>query len=338
MASPPEPRLPAELETPEFHLLAACSCYMQHAWPAQRRRIEAALAEQPDVQRFTSLVERHRLPVLVETVLARTARDSGDEPAVLAGIKDSSRRSRLLNLVFHGELLRLQAAFAASGIPLLPMKGTLLSQRLYGDIGLRQMKDIDLLVTPADLENALALLEALGYHVNLPPALRRGRSFQLVRKVWWHLECVDQKTGVMVELHWRFEHIYSTALNQLWWPWLNASGAERDRYELLYLCMHGAGHGWSRFKWLGDVAVLLDRLNTEEEWPALEELAGKLRLEPILAQTLMLLQRLCGLQLHPVMQAYEHSTGVTHCRCWQLPTPIWSVRQRTSIYAHQGAS
>lgn len=184
------------------------------------------------------------------------------------------------------------------------MKGTLLSQRLYGDIGLRQMKDIDLLVTPADLLPALQLLEEQGYQVHLPPALRHGRSFNLVRKVWWHLECVHQQTGIMVELHLRFEHIYSTALNQRWWPWLTASGAERDRYELLYLCMHGAGHGWSRCKWLGDVGVLLDRMDVEQEWPQLEQLAATLRLEPILAQTLMLLERLLALQLHPVMQAY----------------------------------
>lgn len=120
MPASPETLPPAELATPEFHLLAACACLMQHAWPAQRARVEAALAEQPEASRFAALVERHRLPILVETVLTRTARDTGTEPAVLAAIKDSARRHRLRNLMFHAELLRLQKAFTAAGTPCCP--------------------------------------------------------------------------------------------------------------------------------------------------------------------------------------------------------------------------
>jgi hypothetical protein len=51
----------------------------------------------------------------------------------------------------------------ASSSALLPYKGILLADALYGDPGLRPLGDVDLLVGPADRARASALVERLGY-------------------------------------------------------------------------------------------------------------------------------------------------------------------------------
>lgn len=59
-----------------------------------------------------------------------------------------------------GDILRL---FAKHDLPLMPMKGAILTAHYYPTIGLRPMADLDLLIRPVDLQRAGCLLKELGY-------------------------------------------------------------------------------------------------------------------------------------------------------------------------------
>ena len=52
------------------------------------------------------------------------------------------------------EFLRVTDAFSAAGIKYLPLKGPILSFRLYGDATLRQYSDLDILIEVAGVEQS----------------------------------------------------------------------------------------------------------------------------------------------------------------------------------------
>jgi hypothetical protein len=71
---------------------------------------------------------------------------------------NSQRLTRL-----HTELKEILALFNANTIPLIPLKGSILSTRYYPDPAWRPMADLDLLIQPKDASSSLTLLAQLGY-------------------------------------------------------------------------------------------------------------------------------------------------------------------------------
>ncbi|MES2355955.1 MAG: nucleotidyltransferase family protein [Pseudomonadota bacterium] len=300
-------RYPA-LKSAEFRLLVACSYYLPNDWLNQRKQVEGALADMPDADTFKALVNHHLLPVLAHIVLARVAKETGRDLSTFMKAHASIQRTQLRNLMMHGELQRLQRLFENENITLLPLKGSTLSMKLYDDPAVRQVRDIDVMVVPADLPRSLSLMEHAGYQVEALP-LRQKNPFELVNAVWWHVQCRHKKTKLLVELHWRFEHVNSAVLENCWQQWTTTiDAAQRDRYELLYLCLHGAAHDWESLKWLGDLRVLVGRMS-EEDWPPLFALAQTLRMENFLAQMLLLMDWLYAFPLSNSARAFVIARG-----------------------------
>lgn len=61
------------------------------------------------------------------------------------------------------DLRELLVAFAGAGIGAIVLKGAAFTEALYGNLALRPMKDLDLLVRPSDLDRAEELVRGLGY-------------------------------------------------------------------------------------------------------------------------------------------------------------------------------
>ncbi len=95
--------------------------------------------------------------------------------------------------------LRIYKLFKENHIPVALFKGPLLAQMAYGEIGLRQAGDIDLLIERLDFDRARGLLESLGYEMypRLTPAqlashLSNHCEIQFMRDEWF----------TVVDLHW----------------------------------------------------------------------------------------------------------------------------------------
>jgi len=169
---------------------------------------------------------------------------------------DGTRRA----LALTRALLDGLDAFARAGIPVLALKGPALAQRLHGDVGVRDYDDLDLLVRPRDVAGARATLAELGYvqQDQLPVHWERDVARRLYVLLYRH-----PRTQVEIDLHWRWDpHVRDG--EDVW------SGARRiacggreiptpgDEALLVYLCVHGARHAWSRLAWIRDVAALLE--------------------------------------------------------------------------------
>lgn len=313
------PPLPAAMIGPEFVLLRACSYSLPEERETQLPHVHRLLQQPLDCDAFCALVRFQRVNMLVDLTLRHVAAVypdvQGVVDAIVQQIAPVARRFRLLNLLLHGELQRVTRLFESHGISSKVLKGTELSLRLYGDIGVRQMKDIDLVVQPRDLERATALLREAGYGIDVSERTSRGISLRLLQAIGWHFECIHPKNGVMIELHWRIEHMATTSLNDRWRPWLEHGAGDRaGLYELLYLCQHAAHHDWGSLRWLADLRVLFARLDVEKDWQPLLDLAAELRLEEILAISMAITAAVLFWQPPPAALALmeRHRAGLQH--------------------------
>src|ERR1035437_6436605 len=99
---------------------------------------------------YLRLVDRHRTPALSWAALKRVpGLEIPDEARQqLQKRSEACRRKAVKHSMLLAGVLK---SFHRAGIPVMTLKGPLLSLELYGDVGLRQSHDLDLMVKPADL-------------------------------------------------------------------------------------------------------------------------------------------------------------------------------------------
>ncbi len=92
------------------------------------------------------------------------------------------------------QLVQLQGMLLEAGIESLAFKGTVLAERIYEDLRLRQGWDIDILVRQQDRGEAIRVLEQSGYDI--------------VRTYDQAIDFVHRSTGTPVDLHWHLTPKY----------------------------------------------------------------------------------------------------------------------------------
>ncbi|HEY1796192.1 MAG TPA: nucleotidyltransferase family protein [Stellaceae bacterium] len=247
---------------PEFRLL--CLALRRPFPAADMRRLAAAEAERLNWAAIVEGARSHRVSALV----LEGFQDGGvavPDPAVaeLGRHAHVSARRALAQGALISRLLRL---LTDAGIRVLTLKGIVLSAQLYGDPARRSAADIDLLIDPVQFERAAALLVAAGYrpkgHDNLSPRQRTAYRYWIKDVV-----LVDAVSGTPIELHHRLTdnpELLCAHFDTLWRErdevavWGVTAATLGRRYLPLYLCAHGAVHGWDRLRWLIDLADALE--------------------------------------------------------------------------------
>lgn len=211
-------------------------------------------------------------------------------------------------MVLTHELCTLLDRFSAAGIELMPLKGNLLSSRLFGDPGMRQVGDIDVLVRETDLEAGHRLLLAAGYRRAVPGRELTPKQSAVYRRQAHHWTYRNDEADVSVELHWRVFRWSFSETGTLWsrsrpFEWMGRKTVQPDdALLLLILCDHGSQHRHSHLKWLADIVSLL--CSTELNWPEVLRLARGLDLELSLAQAALLIDRLFPVSLPGPLAAF----------------------------------
>jgi hypothetical protein len=152
------------------------------------------------------------------------------------------RSNSIRNLWLQGALHSILESFHEAAVPVILLKGAYVSTHVYGNLALREMSDIDLLVREPHLKEGLRILQGAGFDAKtrLPddidervttskhaPRLSRGKA--------------------AVELHWTIfapGHVSVRELNALW---ARAAPATVAGVEALALCtedllVHACGH------------------------------------------------------------------------------------------------
>jgi len=212
----------------------------------------------PQITEFSPriLKDRHRL--------------SSQQINALFGEKviEESYEEKAQTLGMVAEFLRVTDALSVAGINFIPLKGPLLSYRLYGDATTRHSHDLDILVEPSDVGRGADALQKVGYQpfgISWPP---ERRIQEKILKYNHHISFIHPLNQQIIELHWKL-------INNPWFRFMDASHivknniclfdfAERsftvlnNEMELFYLVIHGGIHRWGRLKWLADIREYLN--------------------------------------------------------------------------------
>jgi hypothetical protein len=231
--------------------------------------------------------------------------DASTLPASLVEAVRASRKRQLLNAMsLTAELFRVAAILEQGQIGFLVTKGPALASRAYGDVVDRQYRDVDLLLSHANILQAAQLLTAAGYVCDTPlEAVRLGRApgEYIFRRT--HAE-------LMFELHTErsfryfprplpidefFGRMTVVLINGRSMPALSAED------EFVLISVHGAKHFWERLMWISDVAAMVHR-HPELDWTRVRQCAGVVGAERMVRVALLLAQRLLGVPVPTEMK------------------------------------
>jgi hypothetical protein len=159
--------------------------------------------------------------------------------------------------------------FRANHIECIVLKGPAIAFTAYGDLSLRPYSDLDILIQEKDFSFAYSLLEQAQfypayklYQKQLNFQLRTGDQFSFNQK------------GDILEMHWRIaprENIRPSYTQQMWREVQTIKVLDKNidvlsqENSILFICLHGAKHGWNQLKWILDLA-LLSRSVPEDFW------------------------------------------------------------------------
>jgi len=275
---------------PEFELLRA-SC---HSNP---QLLTAALQRDLQWERVLKLASYHRvLPALYTHLQHRVDVPASIQSALHARFFSHCQRA----VRFSAELVTILRQLAAESIPVIAQKGPVLAHLLYGDAAMREFGDLDFLVRPVDVPQAIATLRDLGYEQNLQLSprqekahLRSGYEYVLGRgaernlvELQWNLLPRFYSVNVDIEDLFRrsvpydFESCRARVLS--------------TEDQLLFLCVHAAKHQWAQLGMIRDIATS-SCLALDWDW-VLDE-ARRLGIMRILATSLLLAHETLGSKL-----------------------------------------
>jgi hypothetical protein len=145
-------------------------------------------------------------------------------------------------LRLHQWLGRILRALRDAGVPVIPLKGAFLASQVYGNVGLRQMLDFDLLIHCADLARVEPILLSLDYSVdegNSPESEERDA----------HRIYAPPKGGPILEVHWNPQagrSPFAVDVGELWARAQPVTVTGTDALSLapedflLHLCLHAS--------------------------------------------------------------------------------------------------
>ena len=178
-------------------------------------------------------------------------------------IEGERRDTAIFLLRSCAEMQRIAAAFAAAGIPAIPLKGLHLAECVYRDVSLRPMGDLDILVPPELVAHAADALRRLGYGADAD----LGASAQRLLQDKCNIGFVHRASDQLVELHWAIDEPparNAAAVREIWRAAVRERIGDADmlamprEFLLLHVCVHLAcirGFG-SSLRALCDVAEL----------------------------------------------------------------------------------
>ena len=156
-----------------------------------------------------------------------------------------------------------------NGVTCVVLKGPIYALEAYRDLALRQYSDLDILIHQSDFLKVGEILEQFGYVPTIK--LDTGqKKFQLRSNNHF----LYSFQGDIFEVHWDILPPWSIShftQEQVWSNIIPKIILEQEVYTLspedtiLYICAHGAKHGWSQLKWIVDLAYLSQYFN-EIEW------------------------------------------------------------------------
>ena len=225
------------------------------------QRLKDLLRAPLDWPRALDLAERHSVVGLVAVRLKEFG-GTAIPSQISQNLRDRQREQVFFTLRVTSEMFRLFDSFAGAGLEALVTKGPVLSQRSYGDPGLRQYGDLDLIVRDKDMLRVTELMTGLGYLPRVPLAAIQAKkapgeyafrhaSTKLL--VEFHTEVTFRYHPRQLPVEKLFERQTREKIDGREIPALSPED------ELVLICIHGGKHFWEQLSYIADVASFVSR-------------------------------------------------------------------------------
>ncbi|MBI2486990.1 MAG: nucleotidyltransferase family protein [Deltaproteobacteria bacterium] len=232
---------------------------------------------------------------------------------VMDQLKTDHHRNIGKNMHFYAELSGILKAFRENRIKVIVLKGGALAQTVYGNIALRPMSDIDLLIKTEDLSHAEKIMSDLGY------LFEGNKPLEWYRENHFHLSYFHPEKTILVEIHWhigRASHpsqiaITDTGFIERWWE--RTRTVEISGMKTLLLCpddllvhlsLHFIKHRFISGGFKGpftsrgaliqlcDIFQILKHYKNEFNWARLQREAEEYGITSLISSTLYLLREI----------------------------------------------
>jgi len=291
-AIPDVQRRATSVFNPEFDLLLACCINASKIEDAEG--IRETLTRPLDWKRVINLAKHHGVvPQIYRSLSDFHAIAPADSIEVLRQSQAANARHTLW---LTRELLRILEKLESCSVAVLPYKGPVLAEILYGNVTMRQFSDLDLLIHSSDLPRIKSALAELGYEPRVELTQREERDYLESGYEY----TFDHHLGRnLVEVQWRIlPRFYSVdfdvdgffqraALRTVSGMTLRTLSTED---LVLVLCVHAAKHAWQQLSWLCDIAELAR--SQQIDWNAVEAKSKRLGIHRIVAISFFLTDKL----------------------------------------------
>lgn len=284
-------------------------CARARLEPADAANLRALIVGVTDWSPLLALAETHgMLPLLAYHVQAAIG-DSPELEGVRASLKATFMENAAQSLMLAAELRGTLDDLSAAHIRVLPYKGPIVALAAYGNLALRRMRDLDLMISPDDIPRAQSILIARGFR-QVTPLLRGPLRFRL------EYQCLmaRETDGVLVELHWMVAPpnvVGGPSFDQLWsrrvyLPFQGVDTPEMSVADvILTLCIHGTKHRWSRLEWIVSVAEIIR--SSSADWRPVAALAAQVRAARMVRIGFHLTHALLGAPVSPELREWIHA-------------------------------
>ena len=221
----------------------------------------------------------HRIKSLVHQGVMKWQDKHLVPSVVLDQLSKIHRHRSYTNLDHAKEMIQLIGLFAERGVEVIPYKGVILGQEAYGNVSLRDMSDIDLLMELSDFEVIKDVILKRDY----VPSKHVPKEFEATffkQNFEYNFDLYENgNRKYHVEPHWKIGfRRWQTGLNfkdvlplTEKRPFFGTSvNMLTPEGLLLTTCLHHGGEDrWNSLKYLCDVAAILFKLEKDLDWELL---------------------------------------------------------------------
>ena len=229
-----------------------------------------AIENRTDWDTFFLTASKNGMLPLVHSSLKNCCLDLLPEN-IVTDVKQVIKEISMSNLGKVSILIQLMTLLEQHNIFTVPIKGPSLACTVYNDLSLRSFGDLDILINIDDIVFTYNILCTSGYEPDI-----KLTPYQLhhLTRTEDNLSFIHSQTGVIVELHWELSGRllpHALTLNCFQPRLVNTKILNYTAHSLsnedllIYLCIHGSKHIWSRLEWLFSVHEIV-RKNRDLQW------------------------------------------------------------------------
>jgi hypothetical protein len=258
---------------PTIEEKTALFCIKIHASPVELEELDALLPLIQDWEKLIGNMLDRGIGPLFFSKLSRLTNRAVIPVRQQAQLQQAYYKTMARGAVLQRHFKETGEAFNANDISFVALKGIYLSEWLYGDIGLRQFSDIDVLVREQDGEKCLEILKSMGFELS-----DTGET-EFVRSQYEIIHYPPMvKDGVSVEIHIKLHRDaekYRLDNASLWKNAVPVTLQGMSMYalgkydQLIHLCVHLDKHfkgGHVQFTCFMDIVNYLEKYANDFNW------------------------------------------------------------------------